>query len=622
MQIVASFIRIFSRIAVQQFKLMALLACALMLSAAPARAQLTSVPTAGIELVKMEVLHNVPQGLSLAQVHSGQAGAFETANGLSVFHGQWYRAVWLRMHFQANPVAPQPLQNAVLGLPTPFLDTVRVYTPGNVPDAPWSVQIGGDFIVPSAWTIRGLYPKFNIAQPGQSAWQGGQQMVLYVQVDHLAPVTLKLEIAESSQLQDRELLSLMFYCLGFGAILLVVLITAVMAWLHRDGIYGWYSAYALCAGLSGAAHAGVAQHVLWPVSGYWPGTAVLSFLLLSCACAMKFSMALNSEHVARLKWRHTIHFLCAICVLIAFCFPVLTDYWREFFFATLGVIVITLGLSIVLMVIGARSGSKLALAWLIAFVPLFLTIALSLLEGIGLIQPNQWSYSLVIYAATLEVLTLGLALQWFARERHGQKSREKALAATDPLTGFATKDAFQSRLLRDWNRPDQQQDLAVAYIELITKPHSQQSSEQLLRRSVRVLRSATNAQDMVARLDGQLMAILMPHAQMGDDLSQRLSRIVALGLMPDRSDPHTSILQFRIAATTRRNFTRPLSELDAQLRELIALPTGWGSKPIRYIDQLSLKRNSRSPSMLPDLDDVWERAFNQEQKDTQAPIKP
>jgi hypothetical protein len=122
---------------------------------------------------------------------------------------------------------------------------------------------------------------------------------------------------------------------------------------------------------------------------------------------------------------------------------------------------------------------------------------------------------------------------------------------------------------------------------------------------------------VVARLDGQLMAILMPHVQMGDELSQRLSRIVALGLMPDRSDPHASILQFRIAATTRSHYAKPLSALDADLRALLADPSGWGSKPIRFIARQARVSEAVKAMRLEDseLEDIWDKAFAKEVKD-------
>lgn len=603
------------------------LLCALLALYAPiVFAQLASVPSAGIELTKLEVLHNVPVGLTLAQVQSGQAGPFVAQPHLDLTHAEWGRAFWLRLHLQASAAqAAQPAQpeRAVLALPRPYLDDVRLHTPGSTPAEPWSVQQAGDFFAPDAHSVRSMYPKFVIAMPGQAAWQGGQQMVLYMQIDHSAPVALKLEITPERSMQDRDLLALVLYCLGFGGIVLVALITAAMAWAYRDSIYAWYSAYAACAALACAAHAGLAHHLLWPVSGYWPGTAVLFFILLSCACLMKFTLALSKQHLTQPFWQHVVHVFCVLCVLIAIGFVIFTQYWREYYFATLGAILVTMGAAVILMAMSARLGSKLAQAWLLAFVPLFTTIVLAVLEGVGLLQATDWSYSLVIYAATIEVLVLGLALQWYARARHGERERRRMLSDVDPLTGFVTANAFHAQLQRDWhNQAARKLDHALVYVELRTQATSAAQLEDLFKRSVRIMRSATHTSDVVSRLDSKLMAISMPNVQMGDDLSQRLSRIIALGLMPDRSDPQANVLQFRIAATTHQHFKAPFAQLDVQLRELLAQNTGWGSKPIRFVDGVPRQAAPRSLPAIPDLDDVWEKAFQQEQKDEGAAAKP
>jgi two-component system, sensor histidine kinase LadS len=601
---------LFSRVSMQQIKRLALLICALMLSAAPAQAQLASVPSAGLELTRLEVLHNVPVGLTLAQVHTGQAGEFVPHNSLQISHPVWDRALWLRLYLKASPAQAQPWHSAVLMLPTPYLDSVRLYTPGARAGEPWSVQQSGDFFAPHTWAMRSLYPKLNAPSPGDAAWQGGNELVLYIQVDHLAPVLLRLEMADAKQALDRDLLSLVIYSVGLGAILLAAMLTAAMAWLHRDVIYAWYSAYAVCGALACASHSGLAQNLLWPIGGYWPGTAILCFVLLCAFCQLQFSLALNTDQFGNHPLRFWVYALSAACIAVAIGFPIFTGYWQAFYFATLPILGSAMALSILLMIMGMRAGHRLARVWLWAFIPLFGSIFLGLLEGVGLLPSSYWSYSLAIYAAIAEMLVLGLALQWFARERHGELERLKTLATVDPLTGFVTAQAFQSQLLHDWqSHKNQNRHLAVAYIQLQTRAQNDQQMQQMLTRCVRVLRSASGVHDVVARLDGQLLALLMHDVPMGDALNQRLSRIVALGLMPDTSQPQVSILQFRIAATTRERYAKPLTQLDEDLRTLLAQPKGWGSKPIRYIDRANSHQTSAIDLDSQQLDQFWDRAL-------------
>jgi hypothetical protein len=111
-------------------------------------------------------------------------------------------------------------------------------------------------------------------------------------------------------------------------------------------------------------------------------------------------------------------------------------------------------------------------------------------------------------------------------------------------------------------------------------------------------------------LDGRLLALILPGTGMGEQLSQRLSRIIALGLMPDTSDPQAESLQLRIAYTTRFHYRHDLAQLHQQLRELLEEKKRWGSKPIRVID------HRKSSNSLPreiidssDLEDKWNQAL-------------
>jgi GGDEF domain-containing protein len=341
------------------------------------------------------------------------------------------------------------------------------------------------------------------------------------------------------------------------------------------------------------------------------------FLLMATACQLQFCRALFQVH-SRSSWlNRAAHAVSLFSVFTAMGFVLFSQYWTQLYFATL----FWLGNAIVvtswLVYRAWRLGNRLALVWIIAFIPLFMTLGAAFADGLGFFE-DELGYTLPLYASAVEVIFLGLALQSFAQDRRAQIEREKTLAAADPLTGFITQDAFQHRLIKEWNSENaQQQDLAVVYIELQTQARNSKHREQLLRRSVRVLRSATQADDVVARLEGQLLAILMPHTPMGDDLNQRLSRIVALGLMPDRSDQQSPVLQFRIAATTWKHFDQPVNKLDDRLRALLADTQSWSRKPIRYIGQTARERARWLDESR--LEDAWSQAYAKQLEDEVKP---
>jgi GGDEF domain-containing protein len=586
-------------------------------------AQKVSLPESGLEISGIDVLPNTPQGLSLAEVLSGQAGAFVKHEQSQVSHSHWYRSFWLRIHLKRSEQQPAQPEQALLTIPKPYIDTVRLFTPGDALAPSWQIQAHGDFMSPDSWTSDTLYPQFTLPTSADLLALPDQQLTLYMQVDHLAPVMINLELVNADKTRRKDLTNYMVYGMLFGAILLAALLAAMQAWLNRDLIYVWYSGYAASAMLACLSHSGIAQQLFWRLGGYWPGTAVLFFLMFCCAFQMQFARGVRDLSYQP-RWQTLItYLLSACCVVLAISFPFFDAHWQTLYFMSLGLVATTTISTTFLMFQAWRAGIALAKAWFLAFSPLWITVLLALMEGIGLLPTEAWSYNAAIYAAGIEVLIIGFALQWFARARHGQIEREKALAATDPLTGFVTAEAFQNRLLRDWHSSDvEKHDMAVVYIALQTKSDNKPQLDRLLTRCVRILRSATHSHDLVARLDGQLMAILMPHVQTGDDLSQRLSRMVALGLMPDRSDPQSNVLQFRIAATTRWSYSQALAQLDTDLRALLKEESGWGSKPIRYVNGLPLNHPKLVAQNSSDLDDMWQRALGQQLQDTQTSLKP
>jgi two-component system, sensor histidine kinase LadS len=576
-----------------------------------AHAQLVSLRSANLELSSLDVLQNVPKALPIEQIVSGQAGQFVPHQHLQIENRLWYRSVWLRLEIKAGALTSANEQKALLFIPKPYIDAVRYYTPSESKTNTWVRQSAGDQIAPTQWPMRSFHPQFFLPSADLVRAQPQQRMVMYLEIDQDVPSVFELHLADANTTHNKDLLKLVIYSICYGMIALAAAITAAMALFHRDQIYAWYSAYAASAMLACVSHSGVAHHVLWPVNGLWPGTAVLVFLLMCIACQLQFcrSVATTTQARGYLEW--LTHLLSVISFGVAVLYALIPSFWETWYFCTLACVAAAMVMGVVLMARGWRAGNRLARAWLIAFVPLFLTVMFSILEGIGILSADDDSFSYVIYGATLEVLILGLALQWFARERHGERARTKTLASVDPLTGFATKQAFQAQLERDLQVPGgADRDVAVAYVELITQAASSAATEKLLKRSIRILRTATHAHDMVARLDGQLMAVLMPHVKLGDDLNQRLSRIIALGLMPDPSNPDANVLQFRIAATTRSSFKLPLDQIDIQLRQLLAQSEGWSRKPIRFLNYGGLSHNFESTATTSAFSDFWDNALS------------
>jgi two-component system, sensor histidine kinase LadS len=579
-----------------------------------------NVTNTDLKLVELAVLHHVNPAHGLPEILAGKSGIFVPQSQLDLKDSGWADTdFWLRLTLAGIPLQEGQTAPAIylLEFSKAYLDDIRLYSPPLNGTQAWRVQKAGDMVAQKDWYFRGLYPRFLLPSAQDLMASPSGQQVLYVQIKHSFPLTSKVQIFSAEQTVTFSQKTFLALGVVLGAMLLTAALSASMALLNRDSIFGWYFAYAICAILSNVSHSGMAHFLLWPVDGWWPGTATMFWLLMAALCQLQFCRVLFQPQDLKTLPAFAAIGWGGLCGVTAIAYAFLPKYWTEFYFFGIGLILVAMALSIFLVYQAWRQNNKLALVWLISFVPLFITIVIGLLGSVGMLE-DDLGYNMPIYAVALEVILLGMALQWFARERHGQMEREKALATTDPLTGFASAQAFQAKLLRDWHSPDAEKfDFAVAYVELTTKASDAKQRERLLMRSVRILRSATHTHDVVARLDGQLMAILMPHVQMGDDLSQRLSRIVALGLMPNRGDPQASILQFRIVAATRWRYAPPLSQLDSDLRAVLADPNGWGSKTIRYVGSKASRSDAAKIMALEEskFEDLWDKAFAREVQD-------
>ncbi len=575
-----------------------------------------------VQITKLEVLQDTDAKWALADVIAGRAGAFVPQQGMMLGSKLWGSVVWARITLGATPAPGNQLIAAltVLELPKNYLDHVRLYalmpTPGAQAATQWVLQEAGDNVAPDSWSIKGLFPRFTLPSAEQIKAGGSAQNMLYLQVVHNAPYAAPITVMSAAQavlVTQRRVLAM---GLILGAMLMTVVMVGSLAWLYRDAVYIWYCAYALLAGLACASHAGFAHQILWPVGGPWPGLAVLVLLALAFACQVQFSLGAFIHHQSKPWLAWVAHAIAVSCVINAVAFVLFPYQWYFMYAALLALLALGMVLVTVLAVSAISHGSNLAKAWLVAYVPLVATVVFSLMEGVGLTKGQVAHYQLPIYAAGIEIILLGLALQWFARERHGEKERQSALASTDPLTGFASASSFRQHLQHAWQSPpDLAHDTAVVYVALRNANQSTQRLERLLTRSVRVLRAATGGQDVVARLDGRLLALLMPSTGMGEQLSQRLSRIIALGLMPDHSDPTGDLLQFRIAYTTRQHYRHDFSQLDGDLRDLLEEKTRWGIKPIRVIDhRKSEKSRPREVIESSGLEAMWNQAIEKSNK--------
>ena len=94
--------------------------------------------------------------------------------------------------------------------------------------------------------------------------------------------------------------------------------------------------------------------------------------------------------------------------------------------------------------------------------------------------------------------------------------------------------------------------------------------------SVRMVRVVAREQDLVGRLRGQQLALFLIDAAPGPVLQQRLSRLIALGLMRDAHNPAAQPIRFRLAVGLRSTYPGAYDALERELQALLAPPPAPG----------------------------------------------
>ncbi len=552
-------------------------------SIALAQAQAISYanPAVALEIAKIEVLSNVDSGLSLQQILDGQAGPFQAQATQQLKDLTYERSIWAKIHLRASANA-QPESMTILELKKPFLDSAVLYSPVLTAQGwSWQVQRAGVRYPSDQTTLPGQLPRFVLpaAASLQERPEGLRMVILHI--PHRVRALIDLRLLSGTQAlaeTRRDSLGMGF---ALGAITLVGLLMCLLAWLYKSQLYLWYGAYTLAAGLFAAANAGLGQNLLWPIEGDWPATAFLVTVLVSMACQLQFSRLIFLTS-GRNRWASQLSkVLGAACVLLSLVFIAMrSSHWIELYFASIALIALTLLHVLVIVILGWRQRAAFAAVWLLIYLPLFLALIYSFLNAAAMVKTHSFMFNMPIYAYAFEVIAMGIAIMWFTRDRQAQIERQKALDSTDPLTGFSNADSFQQALMQAWQDAKHTgSEVSVVYVSLLGVP----PTERTLRRVVRILRTVSQEGDTVARLDDGTMALMLPGIDLGEDLSARLSRIVALGLIPDSTDRTHPTLRFRISATSSRHYTASLSGLGSDLRRFMADSERWVGKPIRFL---------------------------------------
>jgi two-component system, sensor histidine kinase LadS len=541
----------------------------------------------------LRVLEGLPASATVEQVAAMDAARFRPMVSGKAYAVSAASPLWLRM-------TPAPGGAGwLLEFPTVIVDRYEFFR--RDAGGAWRMDVAGDFVAHVQWPADSLRPRFPLPQAGADAQD------VFVRVVHRLPVNLRPVLVNTAEASRRDLAQMLWVGLQLGVILTLVLFCAQMALAYRDRTYAWYAGYLVFTLMATLCYTGVAQRYLWPQATSFASQAIVLSVMGALAFNLQFTRSIFGGLQGR-NFHRIARVLVALCLAYMAASPFVEAYERmvpAFHVITLSVFAFT----ITCAWRAWRRGVAFGGYWLLVYLPYLLCVALALAESSGLISAPWLPAETPVAAALVEVVVMMLCINAWGRLRHADTVREQAAKQHDPLTGFLNRKTFRWRAARIWNAaPDLRRDLVIIYVCVEPADPDRLNTieaEELLARSVRLVRTITRDFDPVGRLGRNMLGIVMEGVTPGEGLRARLSRLVALGLMRDADDPTSMALRFTLAVGSRRSEVGDFAALDAELQALLA-DDGQAQRAIRFLspveasgDSIPVRRFGSAPGPSP-----------------------
>lgn len=544
----------------------------------------------------LQVLEGLSASATVEQVAAMDAALFKPLVSGKRYAVSAASPLWLRL-----TLAPGGAVNGVdwlLEFPTVIVDRYEFFQ--RDAGGAWRMGVAGDFVAHVQWPADSLRPRFPLPQSGANPQD------VFVRVVHRLPVNLSPVLVSTTEASRRDVVQMLWVGLQLGVIVTLALFCAQMALAYRDRTYAWYAGYLVLTVLATLCYTGVAQRYLWPRATTFASHAIVLSVMGALAFNLQFTRSIFGGLQGR-NFHRMARVLVALCLAYIVASPFVEQYERMvpmFHIITLSVFSFTIACAWRAWRRGVAFGGY----WLLVYLPYLVCVALTLAESSGLISAPWLPAETPVAAALVEVVVMMLCINAWSRLRHAETVREQTAKDHDPLTGFLNRKTFRWRAARIWNAaPDLRRDLAIIYVCVEPADPDRLNTietEELLARSVRLVRTITRDFDPVGRLGRNMLGIVMEGVTPGEALRARLSRLVALGLMRDADDPASMALRFTVAVGSRSSEVGDFAALDAELQALLA-DDGQAQRAIRFLspreangDSIPVRRFGSAPGPL------------------------
>ena len=514
---------------------------------------------------------------TIDQVAQGASGVRFIQRGDVIYSLGDTAALWL--HYRLLRARGER-QGWLIDFPMPLLDSVTIYQQDAA--GKWLALAGGDLMAVSRWAEAGRYPYFRLDLPP------GQPRDVFVRIRNLTsanfPVRLVTESAHDQQIQV-EYLGL---GVAFGALVLLISACLAQSWVYRDRAYAWYALYATVTTLAVAAYTGVTAHLLWPDFGALEDAPVGCLAAMAAGAALLFVRNLIGIPARLQVMDRLVQAGGMAGLVLAVVYPLMA---RSTALAILSVYVVSATLVVIVIAAAAWRRNDVVGQWvLLAYLPLTLSVAMSVMRLFGWLPVFFGTQYSVVVAMAIEVPLLLVALSIRSRERHGAQIRELALSSHDALTGLLAPHLFHDRLRQVVARfKRDKENAAVVFIDLVNYPrikdyYGTAVAEQSLLRSVIKLRRLLRDVDTVSRIGEARFGLILEGVDVRVAVTDRAARLIAAGLMPLKGLKPDVTLQFHTAAVLLGERMMEAPDLVDALAAVLAGMSSRTRRPIRFLE--------------------------------------
>jgi diguanylate cyclase (GGDEF)-like protein len=226
----------------------------------------------------------------------------------------------------------------------------------------------------------------------------------------------------------------------------------------------------------------------------------------------------------------------------------------------------------------------------IAYIPTGLAtfyIALQMMQ----ILPAWWpSRYLMVAAVALSVPLLQQALHLRARERREVQERADALPTQDALTGLLTRPLFDAQVELAIKRARQRREpSAIVMVEVVNYSYLRESygdaiAEQCLLRAAVKLHRVLRDVDPAGRVDTARFGLVLDGVSSRQDLTERMVRLVASGLIPLPGLRPEVTLQFHISCALLTELVADKRTILQELTDVLHAMSPRTRRPIRFLE--------------------------------------